>query len=249
MGSALLYRHLAKYLDPDQPVYGVESSEDVLCLSMEEIASQHVSELRKKTPEGPFLLLGFSSGGIVAFEMARQLRLMNLDVPFLGILDTSCPGCSKGKLKPWEAAMMKSFVRNVPYWLYYNLPFWVRYYKGIARNKLRQFCSDQTPDVYVETREHLERVMHWLKHYTPQEYPGSLTFYQAKAQCLFPSPSDRGWKTLVDCLDVQVIPGNHLSVLAEPHVRVLAERINRELRKLLTIVNDNKRRCNWNPVK
>jgi amino acid adenylation domain-containing protein len=249
MSSVLLYRHLAKYLDPDQPVYGLESSEDVLHLSMEEIACQYVSELRRKRPGGPFLLLGFSSGGLIAFEMARQLRVMNLDVPFLGILDTACPGRSKGKHKLREAGWMRTFVRNVPYWLYYYLPFWVRHYGGIALNKLKWPSSDQTTDAYAETREHLERVTHWLKHYTPQKCPGLLTFYQAKAHGLFSSPSDGEWKTLVDCLNVQVVPGNHLSILKEPHVRVLAESINRELRKVGDHYDDNGRMRARNPVK
>jgi thioesterase domain-containing protein/acyl carrier protein len=233
MGSALVYRHLAKYLDPDQPVYGVESSEEVLHRSIEEMASRYVTELRGKIPDGPFLLFGFSSGGLMAFEIARQLQMKNLDVPFLGILDTSCPARSKGKRKPWEATMVRVFVRNVPYWLYYYLPFWVRHYRGVARNKLERLWSDQTPDVSNETRERLETIIHWLKDYSPQKYPGSLTFYQARAHALFSLPPNRGWKRIVDCLNVQIVPGNHLTVLREPHVRMLAEKLNRELKKVV----------------
>lgn len=239
--SALLYRHLAKYLDPDRPMYGVESTEDVLRLSMEEIASQYVSQLREKLPDGPFLLFGFSFHGLIAFEVARQLRMMNLEVPFLGIVDTFCPSSPAEKVKLWEAAWMRIFVRNLPYWLYYFLPFWVRHYKAIARERLKQFYANQTFEVYDETREHLEAVWHWVSPYALQKYPGSLTFYKAKAHGLFSRPSDWGWKMFVESLDVQVIPGNHLSVLREPHVRVLAERINRELGRLLTAVDDGKR--------
>jgi thioesterase domain-containing protein len=128
--------------------------------------------------------------------------------------------------------MRTTFVKNVPYWLYYYLPFWVRHYWRTLRNTLKQVCFDQTPDVSEETGERLGTIIRWLKEYSPQNYPGSLTFYKARAQALFSLPSDWGWKTLADCLDVQVVPGNHLSVLREPHVRVLAQRINGELKKV-----------------
>lgn len=249
MGTALLYRHLAKYLDPDQPVYAVESSGKLFRLSMEELASQYVRELRKKLPEGPFLLFGFSSRGLIAFEMARQLRMMNLDVPFLGIIDTFCPNRLKEKLTLWETARMSAFVRNVPYWLYYFLPFWVRHHGGIARKRLQQFWSGRTLEAYDELRAHLEAMRHWLTQYTPQRYPGRLTFYRAMAQGLFSLPSDPGWKTLVDCINVQIVPGNHQSVLKEPHVKVLAEKIDSELRKVLTAVDDSTRMYERDPLK
>jgi len=242
MGSTLIYRHLAKYLDPDQPVYGLEGAEDVLCRSIEEIAFQYVSELRGKIPNGPFMLIGFSSGGLVAFEMARQLQMMNLNVLFLGILDTSCPDRSKEKPKPWEAAMIRAFARNLPWWLYYTLPFWLSHYWTIANNKMKKtfLRKPYNPtEVSEESIDNLREIIRWLRRYTPQKYPGRITLYRARAQRLIPSCEDMEWSSVAECVGIQSIPGHHMSILKEPHVRMLAEKINRELKEIKTMSTED----------
>jgi len=236
--SVLLYQHLVKYLDPDQPVYGLEGSDGVLNCSLKEMASQYINEIRKKIPEGPFLLIGFSSGGYMAFEMARQLRTMNLEVPLLAILDTACLGYAKETAKRWELTLMGKFLRNFPSWLYYYFPFWLNYYWKIATNKLKKAFnhkSSKTPALLEEEIDHSHEVINLLSNYVPQKYPGSITFYRAKAQGLFPSYPDKGWGNFADCLNIVTIPGNHTSIMKEPHVRILAEKINIELRNVASI--------------
>jgi amino acid adenylation domain-containing protein len=235
-GSSLVYRHLLKHLDPDQPLYGVESSEDVLHRSMEETASQYVSELRSKIPEGPFMLIGFSSGGIMAFEIARQLRNMKLEVPFLGIIDTSCPCCHMEKRRPWKRAMSGDFFRNLPYWLYYYLPFWVRYYWGVANNVMKKSLLLKTRgaiDISHESIYNIGEIYGLLKGYIPQEYPGCITLYRAKAQGLIPPYEDKGWGNVARCVRIHCVQGHHTGIMKEPHVRMLAEKINRELKNII----------------
>jgi amino acid adenylation domain-containing protein len=89
--NVFIFNDLAKQLDDDQPVYalqpkgldGVSEPYD----SIEEMAAHYISEIRTTHPEGPYALAGFSMGGIVAFEMARQLRKQGMDVKILAMFD------------------------------------------------------------------------------------------------------------------------------------------------------------------
>jgi thioesterase domain-containing protein len=76
----------------DQPVYGLQAKGlngiDKPLESMEEIAAHYISEIKSEFPKGPYALAGFSLGGIIAFEMTRQLNTSGDHVVFLGMFDT-----------------------------------------------------------------------------------------------------------------------------------------------------------------
>ena len=76
--NILIFRDLARYLGREQPVYGLPvqglDGERALYTSVEEIAAHHIQEILKVQPQGPFFLVGFCFGGLVAFEMAQQLQ-------------------------------------------------------------------------------------------------------------------------------------------------------------------------------
>lgn len=90
-GNAFWYLPLARRLSEAQPIYGLHSRG----LDLAEEAQQHVSvmaasyigDLRSRIPQGPYALLGWSFGGLVAFEMARQLDALGSPVPLLAICD------------------------------------------------------------------------------------------------------------------------------------------------------------------
>ncbi len=94
-GLAFCYLPLARSLGEDQPLYGMQASGleagEPLANSIEQMAEDYVAAIRKRQPEGPYQLLGMSSGGLIAFEMARQLRAASQEVSFLAMLDTSLP--------------------------------------------------------------------------------------------------------------------------------------------------------------
>jgi thioesterase domain-containing protein/acyl carrier protein len=86
-------RRLALSLDGDMPIYALAASgfmegEDILD-SVEAMASSYLAQIRSVQAEGPYRLAGWSAGGTIAYEMARQLRFVGEDVEFLGLIDTS----------------------------------------------------------------------------------------------------------------------------------------------------------------
>ncbi|WP_425296241.1 amino acid adenylation domain-containing protein [Nocardia asiatica] len=91
-GISWSYAGLAAYLDPDRPIYGLQTpvlaGDEVLPGSIEEWARRYVALIRSKQPTGPYHLLGWSFGGVIAHEMAVQLRRAGEEVGTLAVMDS-----------------------------------------------------------------------------------------------------------------------------------------------------------------
>ncbi|MFE8938111.1 amino acid adenylation domain-containing protein [Streptomyces sp. NPDC007872] len=98
-GNVLCYRPLAAALRPGRPVYGLAAPgltaatpDDTGHAGVPELAAAHVAALRTVRPHGPYHLAGWSLGGLLAYEMAHQLRADGEEVATLALLDTAYPG-------------------------------------------------------------------------------------------------------------------------------------------------------------
>ena len=94
-GNVMNLRQLAQRLGGDRRFYGIQArgllGDDVPHDNFPEAARDYIAELREVQPEGPYLLGGFSGGGLTAYEMARQLREAGQEVAMLVMLDTPLP--------------------------------------------------------------------------------------------------------------------------------------------------------------
>ncbi|HEX6541515.1 MAG TPA: amino acid adenylation domain-containing protein [Ktedonobacterales bacterium] len=94
-GIVFPYYTLVPYLGKDQPLYGIQDpdlyNKRSTVNSIEEMAAQYVMVLRTVQSEGPYYLMGWSVGGLVAYEMARQLTRHGQAIATLIILDTAAP--------------------------------------------------------------------------------------------------------------------------------------------------------------
>src|SRR5690606_28646350 len=102
-GGILFYGELAQRLGEDRPFYAFEApaltaSSPIPEESVEETAAQYLAELKKVQASGPFHLCGYSFGGVVAYEMARQLSAEGETVSFLGPVATENPAAQVRKL-------------------------------------------------------------------------------------------------------------------------------------------------------
>jgi thioesterase domain-containing protein/acyl carrier protein len=89
-----MYRALANHLGPDQPVLGLTSPELAALpegFTLRDVAANLVAALRTAVPHGPYYLGGWCVLGVVAYEMARQLRAQGEEVALLTLLDSNCP--------------------------------------------------------------------------------------------------------------------------------------------------------------
>ena len=93
-GDVFCFVRLARCLGTDRAFYGLQPpglDGTSPCTTIEELAGHFVRELLEHQPEGPYQLGGYCLGGLTAFEMARQLRRMNLEVRALVLFGTMSP--------------------------------------------------------------------------------------------------------------------------------------------------------------
>ena len=97
----LLFHTLARYLKTGSAVLrfsGQGPDGTQAALTVEDMAASYLRELRETRTEGPYYLGGHSSGGPVAFEMARRLRAQGHSVTLLALFDTGHPGFDRPRL-------------------------------------------------------------------------------------------------------------------------------------------------------
>ncbi|MFL6289499.1 MAG: non-ribosomal peptide synthetase [Thermoanaerobaculia bacterium] len=95
-GGVFVYHALARALGGSYPIYGLQASgldegEEPLD-SVPAMAARYVDQIRALQPRGPYRLVGWSFGGLVAYEMARQLESGGEQVAILALIDCSPPG-------------------------------------------------------------------------------------------------------------------------------------------------------------
>ena len=233
------FRPLAARLNPDYPIYGLAAQmmdEDTAPVNrVEDLSAHYLQEIRSLQPEGPYYLLGVSFGGDVAFEVARQLAAQGQKTALVGMMDTYGPG-EPGGLNPSRisthfAHLLKDgpkyFFRRVGSRLATQLSEMAHWLLA-GCNRLCKWLHVPAPYLFRIADVRNANLMA-SQSYMPQPYWGRVTLFRA-TEDVFYSPvylkAGLGWKAFaLGGLDIEDVPGDHLGMLAEPHVKVLAERL------------------------
>jgi amino acid adenylation domain-containing protein len=248
-GWVLGYRQLALHLGADQPFYGLQARELhgpwEPFTRLEDMASHYISEMVQVQPHGPYYLGGYSLGAFIAFEMAQQLARQGRPVALLALLDDG-PSLAHDRWR-WSAAALGRFLVNFAYWLpcqvfgksprlvladvCRKLRVWGRRFRPAGADPVD---VEEVMDVsrYTDVgRRMLASHYRAVRNYVPAVYPGRLTLFRARTQPLLgPHLPDLGWGRLAaGGIDVEVIPGEHDALVADPAVRVLGARLARAL--------------------
>ena len=223
-GEVLLYHPLARYLEPDQPFYGFQAKDPDKTqdtLNVEDMAASYLRELREFQPEGPYYLGGYSSGGLVAFEMARRLRAQDDDVALLALFDTARPrGFGRRPMSARLYHHARSLRRQGPL-RYAQETFWVVIKRRIRRLAYRWSLWTGHPLPHALQRNFsLNRTA--AANFEPQPYAERLTLFRSADFWGSSDDPTLGWSSIVaGGVDVHEVPGDH-RLFREPHVRVLA---------------------------
>lgn len=217
-----IYQELANRLAPDVPVYGVfvpmemeyvspTSSEGGRLPPVERLAAEYLTTIRARQPKGPYRLLGFSFGGVLAYEMAQQLRASGEDVSFLAILDSDVPD----RRKQSRAGRLEQRLRVLKQRLGRRL-------KGHA-HRLRASSGHAV----AEARD--EKYVAVMRMYSASTYSGPAMYVQAIDAVEY-NPG-YGWNALIAGLHSYRIPGDHLGILSPPNVDLLVAKLRLHLEK------------------
>ncbi len=247
-GGGLYCLNLAEHLSKEQPFYTLEPYrfEGLLVPpTLEEMAAAHIEAMRAVQPEGPYLLGGWCNGGLLAYEMARQLHAKGQTVALLVALDMGTPfsfrltraiitRCGK-LLRLGQEQQVNWFLR----YIYLRVPSFRKRTQEAAGMK----TTDQTASQSKAGRRSL---VHWVRQalfpsvealrynwfgiyrwivggYVPGPYPGKLTLLWSNEA----DARSSNWRTLSGTKEIeeQIFPGVHV-MYGNENLPLLAERLN-----------------------
>jgi amino acid adenylation domain-containing protein len=213
-GNLFHYYELARALSPQLPVYGLQArgvyGKQTPRDNIADIANDCINAMRQRQASGPYRIAGFSSGGIVAFEMAQQLHAAGEVVSCLALLDCYAPGVS--------------FKRN----------FWKELYKFLTFKNLRRHQERIYHQILhplglrrlrnMKTIGEIHRWAHWS--YKPEPYPRRIDLFVASESEKHATDPLLGWsKVARGELMIHSVPGTHGLMVKHPDVEVLAEQL------------------------
>ncbi len=251
------YANLARHLGPEQPLLAF-NSRGLAGLpeheTIEELAAHYVADLRARQPAGPYRIGGYCFGGIVAYEMARQLEVAGESVVVLALINCSPPNTTYDRIPEnpsWRWRL--KFVRNVGYWLGCFIFRWtlaerrefarwkwrilrkrIPVGSGRAAEALGIIDLDEMVnlDAYSEEQRRLWQThVNALRRYQPKPYDGHVTLLRTCGHPLRCSFDEHyGWGALAGGgVTVLVVPGGHGNILDEPHVQKVARALEQQL--------------------
>ena len=241
-GDVLCYRALSRSLGAQQPFYALQArgldDEQEPQTQVEAMAADYLAAVRSVQPHGPYLLGGWSIGGLIAFEMTRQLQAQGEEVRLLVLFDTRSPGAEEEAEVSDETSLFARFALLL----------------GLSPEQLQEaaeaFSQTQTEDPlsflldYAKAAsiiphdmslEHLRKQFQVFnvnvraaRGYQLANVPANIALFRASER----SPADPtlGWGRLgLEKLEVYETPGDHLTMMREPNVSVLAELFSHRL--------------------
>ncbi|MBW4560438.1 MAG: amino acid adenylation domain-containing protein [Mojavia pulchra JT2-VF2] len=243
-GEVLCFRELAMHLGTDQPFYGLQpqglDGKQPPLTRVEDMAAHYIQEIQTIQPVGPYFLSGYSFGGNVAFEMAQQLHRQGQQVALLVMFDSCRPGYDvRLPFVKRLAQHLNNLLQLGPDYLWQRTQVWRKWSQHLLKSIIYSFKQKSQRYLNVQsylwdTDRHLEITdanVAAISKYTFQPYPGRAVLFRTDDQLRVNAVGIQydpqfGWGDIVTGgLDIHRIPGSHFSLLNEPYVQVVAEKL------------------------
>jgi thioesterase domain-containing protein len=249
-GYVLCYRELAQELAPKQPVFGLQvvGLEDSrpLADSIEAMAAEYLAAIQQFYPDGPYLLNGWSFGGVVAFEMAQQLWRQNRSVAALILIDSWAPGAARQPAAHDEVVLISEFVRDLEGRIGKPLDISANLLRKLPFDDQFEYLSSRLQHSYGQPEAVEAQVLRRafevyranyqaLLRYQPERSAVPLTLIRAIEGLGQPGlATTLGWEHLVvQPVTLKTAPGTHYSMLVRPNVERLAQQIHQIIQHAL----------------
>ncbi|MFN8096129.1 MAG: thioesterase domain-containing protein [Vicinamibacteria bacterium] len=185
-GDVFCFVALARRLDADQPLFGVEPrglAGDSPLDSVEALAEHAVGQIRSRQPRGPYRLAGYCAGGTIAFEAARRLAEAGETVELLALIGSAYPTLYRRRERPrrWLRRLTARVRSHLEGLTAGSLRDTIRYVKakGAARKeRRRETGAPAVGNPFQEQRSRLETVtLDALGRYSPRPYAGRVVLF------------------------------------------------------------------------
>jgi thioesterase domain-containing protein/acyl carrier protein len=234
--NVLLFNTLASGMAEDQPVYGLQAKGlngiDEPLSNIVEIAEHYNASIMAQNPTGPYALAGYSFGGIIAFEMARQFEAMGKEVKMLAMFDTYA------YRSPYFDPFVTQYIKRGKFFmrkLVYNLSFKEGLANTLAHNSvgikrrltkvLWKINKDEEQEGFFGYSNKIDE-MNILaeKRYQLVPYPIEVEVFRAENRTFYMDDFENlGWKQYaLKGVNVHKIPGGHNSIFKAPNDKIFA---------------------------
>ena len=238
--NVLIFQSMAKYIDNDQPVYALQAlglnGHGKLFETIEEIAAKYLEEVTDNNPTGPYLLAGYSLGGKIAYEMAKQLLAKGKEVALLGIFDTVAtqPPCTAHTWTRLTEKIMRQF-RKIPFWIrtFRESPSEaIAYQRLIIGERLKEIIHGKDYDGIESFSFNPEVLKTYIKAYNNYQIEPidlKIDLFRVKKRLYYLDDLVYlGWgKFAKQGVDVHEVPGDHKTFILPPNDKILASVLQR----------------------
>ncbi|RMF43104.1 MAG: non-ribosomal peptide synthetase [Planctomycetota bacterium] len=242
-GNVLLYRELVRAMDPQRPVFGIQSDalegDSPRAKTVEEMARQYIAAIKQMQPTGPYHLCGYCLGGTIAYEMAQQLCASGDRVGSILLFDTHARW---QRLPLW--AELYTLYQKIAFHAGNLLLSGPRGMLGFLREKALEARRRINRRLAV-TRSHIAYRLGRQSHppirllekyyddatenYRPLPYPGKVIVFKPRAPYVGYTDPSMGWGDLVADLEIVPLDVFPAGMLMPPFVQQLAQEVDRRL--------------------
>ncbi|WP_257668236.1 non-ribosomal peptide synthetase [Parapedobacter tibetensis] len=238
--NVLVFQSMAKYLDEDQPVYAMQAlglnGEATLFDNMQQIADKYIQEILVGNPDGPYCLAGYSLGGKIVYEMARQLLAMGKQVEMVGIFDTVASNDihHENRLKWFTQKLVRQF-RKIPFFVKTFMAYpaeTLAYQRLILLEKIKDMVTEKTYnelESFTYNKEILVSYLNAYDNYWIEPLDIQIDLFRVTKRLYFlDDPEYLGWNNFAKKgVKVHDVPGDHKTFILPPHDQALAIALQR----------------------
>ena len=227
-GNVVAFQPLVGQLSQDNPIYGLEArgadGTRAPHDTIEEMASAYIEAMRAVQPDGPFCLLGYSGGGVIGYEIARQLREEGREIAFLAMVDTLAPDHNptwRQILKTYVSGLSRERVANS---IRQRATQW---HQG-ARTVLGMDGAVEVDEAIENAERSFRDYVRAQSRYRVQRYDGDVVLFRAtKSDLNFLSAGETlGWRQHVKGkIELHNVETNHFEILHPPAIDDIARTI------------------------